>query len=323
MNPVERLYRIDHLLQDRKTVSFREFLQDLEVSSATLKRDIAYMRDRLHAPIEWDRTLRGYRLGEQKKHGPRYELPGLWFNASEAHALLTMQYLLENIEPGLLAQHMKPLQSRLHALLDSTDHSVSEIQRRIRILHMASRKTHQKHFEGIASAVLKRRRVNIHYFVRSRNEVTKRDVSPQRLVHYRDNWYLDAWCHLRKEVRSFALDAIAKIVLLNSKAKNVSEIELDEILASGYGIFSGKKTTLATLRFTPVRARWVSLESWHPKQRSRLEKDGSYILEFPYSNDRELIGDILKFGSDIEVLSPPALRDRVAEQLRVAASQYQ
>ena len=323
MNPTERVYRIDYLLRERKVVSFRSLRDDLEISDATLKRDLESMRTRFHAPIAWDRAAGGYRLVEQGEHGPRYQLPGLWFNSSEVHALLTMQHLVRNIEPGLLSNHVRPLQERLHALLDSTDHSVEEIQRRIRILHMASRKAHLKYFELVASAVLKRRRIHMRYFVRDRNEMTERDVSPQRLVYYRDNWYLDTWCHLRDNLRSFAVDAIQNASLLSISAKTVPERELDEHLGSGYGIYAGKKTTLATLRFSPQRARWVSMETWHPKQRSRTEKDGSYILEFPYSDDRELIGDILRFGPDIEVLGPQTLRSRVAEQLRRAAILYQ
>ena len=323
MDRLERFYKIDQLLQAHGIVSFRDLIDELGISHATLKRDLEYMRSRLNAPIEWDRTERGYRFGHQSKHGPRYELPGLWFNASEAHALLTMQHLLANIEPGLLGQHIKPLQHRLQEILGRTDHSASEIQRRIRILRMASRKVDLKYFELIASAILKRRRLHITYFVRSRNESTERDVSPQRLVHYRDNWYLDTWCHLRNDVRSFAVDAVEKASLLDVGAKNMSDRELDKILASGYGIFSGKKTTIAVLRFTSEPARWVSLESWHPKQRGRIEKDGSYVLEIPYSDDRELVGDILRFGSDVEVLNPSSLRDRVIEQLRLAVARYQ
>lgn len=322
MDRLERFYKIDHLLQGGKVVPFNDLLGELQVHASTLKRDLEYMRSRFNAPIEWDHVARGYRFGEQSKYGPRYQLPGLWFNASEAHALLTMQHLLANIEPGLLEQQVKPLQRRLRAMLGSTDHSVAEIQHRIRILHMAARKLHLKHFELVASAVLKRKRLHIQYLVRSRDELTERDVSPQRLVHYRDNWYLDAWCHLRKGVLTFSVDAIEKATLLNAVAKKVSESELDEILASGYGIFSGKTTTIATLRFTPQRARWVSLESWHPKQQGRTEDDGSYTLQFPYSDDRELVGDVLKFGPDVEVLNPPSLRDRVAEQLRRAVAQY-
>ena len=322
MDRTERFYRIDQLLHDRKLVPFSVFLDELGVSPATLKRDLEYLRSRLHAPIEWDRDAGGYRFATAKKHGPRYELPGLWFNASEIHALLTMQHLLAGIEPGLLGPHVKPLLSRLHALLDSTDHSAQEIAKRIRILHMASRKAQLAHFELVATAVLRRKRLHLQYLTRSRNEVTERDVSPQRLVHYRDNWYLDAWCHLRKDVRSFAIDAIRKAALLEVAAKEVSDNVLDAVLGSGYGIFSGKKTTVATLRFTPQRALWVALESWHPKQKSRIEKDGCYVLEFPYSDDRELVGDILRHGAEVEVVGPAGLRERVAGELRKAASRY-
>jgi predicted DNA-binding transcriptional regulator YafY len=323
MDRLERFYKIDHLLKERSVVSFQLLLEELEVSDSTLKRDLEFMRSRFNAPIEYDREKNGYRFVAENRDGPRYELPGLWFNATETYALLTMQHLLQTIEPGLLGKRVRPLQDRLRGILGSNDHSLPEVQRRIRILHMTSRKAHLKHFETVAAGVLRRRRLHIRYLVRSRNEETERVVSPQRLVHYRDNWYLDAWCHLRKDVRSFAVDAVLYASLLSVVAKRISDQELDEILASGYGIFSGKKTTLATLKFAPERARWVSVESWHPEQQSRLETDGSYTLEFPYSDDRELIGDILRYGPHVQVLNPPSSRDRVVEQLRLTADRYQ
>lgn len=323
MDRLERFYKIDHLLRTDTVVSFQVFKDGLGVSRATIKRDLEYMRSRFNAPIEWDRAKRGYRFGDQPKYGQRYELPGLWFNASEAHALLAMQYLLKGIEPGILARQVKPLQARLQTILGRTDHLVTEVERRIKILDMASRKAHVKYFDIVASAVLKRKRLQISYFVRSRNEMTERDVSPQRLIYYRNNWYLDAWCHSREDIRSFSVDAIHQAQLLSIPAKNVKDSELDKVLAGGYGIFSGKKLTMAKLRFTPERARWTALESWHPKQRCKTEADGSYILEFPFSDDRELIGDILKFGPDVEVLGPQTLRSRVAEKLRASILQYQ
>ena len=67
----------------------------------------------------------------------------------------------------------------------------------------------------------------------------------------------------------------------------------------------------AKLKFSAVRARWVQAEDWHPEQKGTLNKDGTYILEFPYSDDRELLGDILRFGSDVEVLAPKSLRTSV------------
>lgn len=308
MNATERLYKIDNLLRARRVVPLEAFLRELGVSRATFKRDLELMRDRMNAPIVWDRDQGGYRFAEEATVGPKYELPGLWFTPQEALALLTMYQLLESLQPSLLGAHVKPLLARITALLTTGDKSVEEVRRRIRVINFAARRVEPKHFEMVAAAVLERRRLFLIYWNRARDEVTKREVSPQRLVHYRNNWYLDAYCHLRRDIRNFALDAMREVALLDERARDVPEAELDEVLKSGYGIFSGKDVQWATLRFSPTVARWVSLESWHEKQRARFERDGTYVLEVPYSHDRELSMDILKFGPDIEVLGPPALK---------------
>ncbi|MEN8133321.1 MAG: WYL domain-containing protein, partial [Pseudomonadota bacterium] len=227
-----------------------------------------------------------------------------------------------NLGNGLLTPHIKPLLARLNALMGSQDDSADEIRKRIRILHMAARTERPEHFEAVASATIRRRRLKISYHARSSGEVTEREVSPQRLVHYRDNWYLDGWCHLRNGLRSFSIDAIKTAEILNRKTKPVAEQTLKKVLESSYGIFSGKADQRARLRFTPKQARWVASEQWHPKQLSRYDKDGSYLLEFPYHNDGELIMDILRYGDDVEVLGPAALRRKVKQRLEAAAARY-
>jgi predicted DNA-binding transcriptional regulator YafY len=141
-------------------------------------------------------------------------------------------------------------------------------------------------------------------------------------VHYRDNWYVDAYCHLREDLRSFAVDAIREALIREARAREVPETELDEHLGSGYGIFAGRKVQWATLKFSPQAARWVSAQNWHPKQRARVGKDGSYILEVPHAEDGELVMEILKFGADVDVLAPEALRTRVGDALKLAARRY-
>ncbi|MEX0959313.1 MAG: WYL domain-containing protein [Burkholderiales bacterium] len=323
MDRTERFYRIDRLLRDHKVVPIERFLDALGVSRATFKRDLEYMRDRLHAPIEWDRDASGYRLVEAASGASDYELPGLWFNESEILALLTMERLLEDIEPGLLAPRLAPLKQRLAALIESADHPAEQVRERIRILHMASRAQKIRHFEPVALALLRRRRLHLDYFVRSRGELTHRDVSPQRLVHYRDNWYLDAWCHASNGVRSFSLDAVEHAEALDASAMEVPPRELDRLLGAGYGIFSGDRVQWARLCFTAERARWVANEQWHPQQRASFDAAGRYLLEVPYSQDPELLMDILKYGPEVEVLEPESLRERVATLHEAAARRYQ
>jgi predicted DNA-binding transcriptional regulator YafY len=322
MDRTERFYKIDQLLNDRRSVRMDALIEELAISQATVKRDIEYMRDRLNAPITWDRSLRGYRFDRSLPGAEKYSLPGLWFNDQEILALLTMYQMLSNLGNGLLTPHIQPLLARLNALLDSQADSAEEVRKRIRLLHMAARTERPEHFEAVASATIRRRRLKIAYHARSSNEVTEREISPQRLVHYRDNWYLDGWCHLREGLRSFSLDAIRSAGILERKAKPVAEQTLNEVLASSYGIFSGKADRRARLRFTPEQARWVASEQWHPEQVSRFDKEGSYLLEIPYSNDGELIMDILRYGADVEVEAPAELRRKVKRRLEEAVARY-
>ncbi len=324
MDRTERFYRIDQMLNERKFVRFDEMMAKLEVSRATLKRDLEYMRNRLNAPIIWDREAGGYCFAGPERGAAQYELPGLWFSAQEVHALLTMQHLLMGLDSGgLLGPHIQPLLARLKALLGTADNATDEIHKRIRILGMAARRVALDHFAAVGSALLRRKRVLISHHVRTRDEVIEREISPQRLVHYRDNWYLDAWCHLRNDLRSFAVDAIRRAEIIEQPAKNVPAKTLDAVLGAGYGIFSGKKVAWAKLRFSAERARWIAQEQWHPRQRTRYLGDGSYLLEVPYSDSRELVMDILRYGASVEVLAPAALKREVAAELQVALTQYE
>jgi predicted DNA-binding transcriptional regulator YafY len=310
MDRTERFYQIDQLLQSGGVVPIERFLRTLGVSRATFKRDLEYLRDRLNAPIEWDRFEGGYRYGK-RADGPAFALPGMWFNASEAHALLMMQQLLAELQPGLL-----------RALLGSGDHAAEEVERRVRLFSAARRALRVRHFEAVATATLKRRRLAIDHFSRQDGTTTSRTISPQQLIFYRENWYVVAWCHLREAVRSFAVDAIERAELLDAAARNVPQKQLDELIDSGYGIFSGKEVSWARLRFAPERARWVADETWHPKQRGHYEPDGHWVLELPYADPRELIMDILKHGSSVQVLAPASLRREVQRELAAAQRAY-
>lgn len=315
MSMNERIYIIDQMLTERRVVTIAQLLDRLEISLATLKRDLAVMRDRMQAPIIFDKELGGYRY-ENNGQAPQFELPGLWFSAEEIHALLTMHHLLSNLDTGgLLGSHIKPLLSRLTALLSSADNPADEIQKRVRIEMMNVRHVRLDHFEAIGSALLRRKRLHIEYYARGSNQTSQREISPQRLINYRGNWYLDAWCHLRNDLRSFAVDSIRRVELMEKKAKDVASKQLDIVLGSGYGIFSGKNVQWATLLFSPEVARWVSNEFWHPKQQGLLLENGSYELKIPYSHDTELLMDILKYGSGVKVTAPLKLVERVSKEI--------
>ncbi len=327
MDRTERFHIIDQMLNQRQVVTRQQFLDVLEVSPATFKRDLEYLRDRLGAPIVWDAARRGYcyQAGMQGdgQPGQSWQLPGLWFNTGEMQALLTMNAWLENLQPGMLSEHIKPLQARIRGLLDQGDHSVEEITRRIRILTQSRIARDSEFFQLVSQALLSRQRLLIRHFNRASGVTSEREISPQRLTYYRDNWYLDSWCHQREAIRSFAVDALQQVEVLPRPAIDRTEQELDRELASGYGIFSGASVQQAQLRFTPARARWVAQEQWHPQQQAYFDEQGYYCLTVPYSQQPELLMDILKHGAEVEVLAPAALRQQVRERIVEMVAVYE
>ena len=234
-----------------------------------------------------------------------------------------MQHLLSGLDKGgLIEPHIAPLSSIIDGILGQGNATAKELRKRLKVFGMSARKSSIESFEEVGSALLKRKRLQITYYARGTNEITEREISPQRLIFYRDNWYLDAYCHLRKDLRSFALDGISKTIINNAKADEISEKQLHEHFAESYGIFSGKASQRAKLKFSPEKARWVSSETWHGQQVGAFDKEGNYLLEFDYNQDPELVMDILKYGSGVEVLAPTSLRKRIKDELTKALESY-
>ena len=249
----------------------------------------------------------------------------MWFSENEIHALLTMHQLLAGLDDdGVLSRHLQPMLERLQAMLGADAAESRELMRRIKVIGTARRRVPSRWFELLGSALVQRRRVWLRYFKRSDRRESEREVSPQRLVHYRGTWYLDAWCHASDGLRRFALDAVREARLLDGKAKNVPVRELEAALDAGYGIYGGGDAKLkwATLLFDADAAQWVASEEWHPQQKARHLPDGRYELQVPYADATELTMDILRHGDSVTVTGDKALAATIAQRLKSALSRY-
>jgi predicted DNA-binding transcriptional regulator YafY len=323
MDRTERFYKMEMLIRSRSSVSFAELIEALEVSPATLKRDLQYLRERMDAPIEYDALANGYRFGQQWG-GTTHELPGVWFNESELHALLTMQQMLASLDDnGLLSRHLQPMFDKITGMLGVDAAEAGELTRRVKLISTSRRRMASESFETVGSAVVKRRRLRIKYRKAGGSTVGEREVSPQRLVHYRNSWYLDAWCHASDGFRRFALDGIEAAELLDTAAKPVAIDALEAELDRGYGIFAGGTPREAELIFSAEAAAWVSREEWHPAQRGEWLPDGRWHLQLPYLDDTELLMDLMRHAGDVEVVGPVGLQERFAAKVRSAVTSLQ
>jgi predicted DNA-binding transcriptional regulator YafY len=321
MSRRDRLYQLHDILRQRRSpIGRARLMEELGCSQATLYRLISELRDRLGAPLEQDPDGRGYFY--DRSLAGNFELPGVWISPEELQALLTARHVLGNVQPGLLVEELDGVQRRINQLLDRQGLDFSAQPERIQIRHDAGRPVPGELFENVLKALFKRRRVELTYHGRRRDDVSQRSVSPQRLIAYRDRWYLAAWCHRAGGLRSFALERIRSMRLLAEECREVSADDISRHFDAAFGIFSGPADHRARLVFSEEAARWASDEVWHPRQTGRWLEDGRWELELPYGKPRELLMTILSYGADVEVLDPPELRAAIRAQLSAAAGIY-
>ena len=320
MDRYERILSLHRILKSaRYPVTLQKLMDELNCSRATLYRDVAFLRDGLGAPLE-TQAESGFKY--QPTEAEKFELPGLWLSSEELHALTAAQQLLDRTGSGVLNSALAPLKGRIESLLAQQHGGKQWPVERVRVIGSGNRKLDEVAFRMVASAVLERKRLNFEYLARSTNARTKRSVSPQRLTHYKDNWYLDAFDHERDALRSFSVDRISQVRIIDQAAIDLDDELLNEHLASSYGIFSGPPKAWATIVFNAKAARWVADEHWHTKQQGKMLADGRYELKNPYSNARELLMDVLRYGADAEIIEPLALREQMRSMLNLAASAY-
>jgi predicted DNA-binding transcriptional regulator YafY len=252
MAQFDRVYQYKSIFNRKRAVSKQELLAELEISEATFKRDLDKMRDFYNYDIVYDRFENVYKLHNEDQ---AYELPGLVFTQKELLALLTIQSMITELEPGLLGPKLQPLQERMADLLASEGLDSTSLTKRVRVVHAGKRHLELTCFTSLAKATLERKKVHVHHFNRQRGETTERTISPQQLVHYRDNWYVDAWCHTRNKILNFSVDAITNCNILEETAKEINQKDIKIMMQSGYGIFGGEAHHWAKLKFSTLRAR--------------------------------------------------------------------
>lgn len=294
-------------------------MEKMECGRHTLYRIVAMLRANFDMPVAFDQEKKVWRLEDDSK---KFKFPYIWFNSRDVLVLLALLETYREFPFGIISEEIEPFKDKLKGVISSEKGEMGELLRKIKIIPIGYRKVPRESLTLICQALALNRKAEISYRDRQKEEFSVREVSPIQLVRYRDNWYLDAFCHKRGELRTFSLDRISDARILEEKARKVQRKEAEEYFAESYGIFGGKAKEKAVLQFSPEIAKWVSSEMWHPKQEASYARNGSYILKFPFSDERELVLDIMRYGDSVEVISPESLRKTVRKKLQRALEKY-
>ena len=309
----QRFLWFHNKIKEGKYPNTHTLADNFEITRKTAQRDIEFMRDRLAAPLVYLPKQRGFTYENNT-----YELPGFWLNEDGLTSLL-LAYRLTSMVPDIALK--TSLRSFLEQLLTKLSHSASisvkDLSNKVSVRNIEYSKTPGKIYHSILEALLNTGPVRIEYYSPHNSETTIRDILPLHLLNYMGTWHIVAHCALKNELRDFVLSRIKNISPCHGRIDaKVNAAAVKEYIRQTFGIFRGKTTTKVCLRFAADIAPWIAEQIWHPAQKTHTEKDGRLCLTIPVADFREIKREILKYGGQVEVLSPAKLREEVIKEIK-------
>lgn len=287
--------------------------KEFEISEKQAQRDIEFMRDRLGAPLKYNAGKRGYEY-----EGSSYELPPVWFSGDELMMFCLASRLATTIPDSKSKRILRNFLEKFLSLRTIEGRfSIGEIEGLVSVKNIEYYRVKDGIFRAVMEGLLKKRVLKILYHSPHKNERTERVIMPLHLMCYMGSWHLIAYCSLRKEIRDFALSRIKEVIPSDERIAIPEGLPSPkEYMRKNFGVMAGKESKRIVLKFLPSISPWVSEQVWHEKQEATFDEDGSLHLEFPVSGYEEIVREILKYGSDVEVLFPDELRSKVKDEIK-------
>lgn len=309
--PLERMLRIHQALQAGSFPNASKLAREIEVSTKTIHRDLEFMRDRLNLPLEFDSSRQGYAYT-----GEVSSFPTMQITEGEIFALVVaekalQQYRGTSFEKPLLSAIRKMEQS----LPDTISLNLADISQTISFRTRAEPILDLRIFEILAQAVGRRSQLELQYRKPGQKPET-RLVDPYHLANINGEWYLFAFDHARKDIRTFSPARIQSARPTGKCFARPQKFSVEKRLRDSFGVHSGEGQFLVAIRFAPRAADFIREKKWHESQNLREFSDGSLELTMRLSSLGEVQRWVLSWGADAQVLQPPEL----VESIRQAAT---
>ena len=304
------MLRIHQLIQAGNYPNATALAREAGVTTKTIQRDLEFMRDRLNLPVEFDKTRNGYFY-----NGEVSAFPTMQITEGEIFALVVaekalQQYRGTSFEKPLLSAIKKMEQS----LPDTISLNLADIERTISFRTRAEPILNLEIFDTLARAVAQRQQLELHYR-KPGHAAEKRLVDAYHLANINGEWYLFAYDHARKDLRTFVPARIQSVQPTGKTFERAQKFSLEQRLRDSFGVHAGAGEFDVVIRFNPRAADYIREKKWHPSQTLRDLKDGGAELKMKLSSLTEVSRWVLSWGGDAEVLKPKEL----VESVRAAA----
>lgn len=316
--PLERMLRIHEELRRGAMINCTKLAKALEVSRKTVIRDIAFMRDRLDLPIEFDARINAY----QYTH-PVSAFPTVQVTEGELMALLVARRALEQYQGTPFHRQLELAFEKLTGgLKDRISFSPADELRAVSFKNVGLGKTDLAAFNALSGAVLRQFEVEFQYRKPGSSKSEKRRVQPYHLSHRENLWYLIAMDVERQAMRTFALPRMSEVRVLNTRFARPEDFSPERFFANALGVLGGSGDYRVCIRFEPAAADRVRERVWHESQEIKPLPDGRIELTMRLGALAEVERWVLGWGKLAEVVGPAELRQSVAATAKALIARY-
>ena len=309
---VNRVLMIDEAIRSGVYPSIEELARKSEVTKRTIERDIEYLRDMYHAPIEYDYEKRGYYYSE-----PNFFIKSVILTEGELFSIALFDRLLEQYRNT-------PIEAALRRIFAKIAKSMPEnvtVDTRLISPQISVILDHQgyidpKVFENIFTALKTRRTITFEYRPLQKTTYMGRTVNPYHAICQRGNWYFIGHCHDRNEPRMFSFSRVKNIILTNKHFNIPSDFKPDEFFDKEMGVFASARTPYTVELLVDNEIGTFALErQWHDNQTVEQREDGSVYVKFTTTQMPEVLRWVLGQGHTVKVLGPAELIGMVKDEV--------
>ena len=320
-NAFARIQSIHAAIKARKYPNVPRLAEELEVSTRAVERDLEMMRDFMGAPIVYSYSHKGYYYSDEN-----FSIPKIRMTEGELVAVFLGKKLLAKYKGHPYEKSIKSAYTKIQALFPEYEVvDYDEIEQTVSFAVEDTRGDRQKlleYYQILQGAILESKTVFADYHSLSSDNRCERYIDPYHLRFQEGAWYCMGFCHLRKEIRMFAMDRFKELKFTDRKFKRDKNFNIEAYLAHSLNLERGSVRREVTIAFDSFAARWVRERRWHDSQLLDEKPDGSVILHLTVSGLNEVKRWIMTFGSHAEVLAPIDLRQEIREEIAAMLENY-
>jgi predicted DNA-binding transcriptional regulator YafY len=307
--PLERMYRLFHLIQQGEYPNCTQLAKEFEVSTRSIKRDVDFLKCRYHLPIEYDNQRYGYYFSKPVK-----EFPTVPITEAEMFALFIAHKAVGQYRGTAFEHPLETAFRKLTAQLGTQAHfSLGNLEQALSFRPFAPEDVDLTIFQSLTEATQKQRIVEFDYKGLGKERTLGRRVQPFHVACVDNRWYLIGHDLGKKGMRTFALTRMQQIKMTDKPFTRPADFDANAYLQGSFGIFKGEENFQVIVDFDSWAADLIRERKWHPTQQLIELPDGQLRLTMQLNNLEEVERWILSWGEHATVLEPKELRNRLHE----------